>query len=142
MFDYARARKAANQSSSKLILIVEDDEDIGRLLVQVIHQETSHQAIHHLNACEALNAVTRLFPHLFILDYSLPDMNGLELHDWLQSFEHLKHSQTILMSARNPPLQEIRKRNIIFLRKPFAVTELLATIEKLLVTLQNENRTS
>jgi DNA-binding response OmpR family regulator len=126
------APKAINHALAKLILIVEDDEDIGFLLVQIIHQQTVHRAIHHINASEALNAITKLTPHLFILDYSLPDMNGLELHDWLQSIDRLKHSQTVLMSARNPPSEEIRKRGILLIRKPFAVTKLLETIETLL----------
>ena len=118
----------------KLILIVEDDADIGQLLVQIIHQQTTHRALHHLTAGDAIKAIMTITPHLFILDYSLPDMNGLELYDWLQSFGHLKYVPTILMSARNPPLEEIHKRGIIYLRKPFAVTELLATIKKLFVS--------
>lgn len=126
------APRATNHNSTKLILIVEDDEDIGYLLVQIIHQQTGHLAIHHVNARDALNAINKLTPHLFILDYSLPDMNGLELHDWFRSIERLKHVQTILMSARNPPLEEIRKRGILLIRKPFAVTKLLENIEALL----------
>lgn len=118
----------------KLILIVEDDEDIGYLLVQIIHQQTPHRAIHHINAGEAIRAITTLTPHLFILDYSLPDMTGLELHDWLRSIDRLKHIRTILLSARNPPLDEIQKRGIFLIRKPFAVTKLLAHIDNFLAS--------
>ena len=132
MFDYSFASKATNHAPSRLILVVEDDENIGILLVQIIHQQTTHRVIHYLNAGDALKAIAKLTPHLFIIDYSLPDMNGLELHDWLQSIERLKHSPTILMSARNPPLEEVRKRSILLIRKPFAVTKLLETIENLL----------
>ncbi len=132
MLDRSFAPKANNYRKGKLILLVEDDEDIGYLLLQIIHQETQHQAIHHVSARDALDAITKLTPHLFILDYSLPDMTGLELHDWLQSIGRFKQSPTILMSARNPPLQEIRKRGITFIRKPFAVTKLLENIESLL----------
>jgi len=131
MYDYRFQPKINTNSPSKLIFIVEDDEDIGELLLKIIEQETNHKAIHHINARNALNALTRTMPHLLLLDYSLPDMNGLELYDWLQSFEHIKHIPTILMSARNPPLEEIHKRGLIYLRKPFAVTELLAIIRKL-----------
>ena len=92
---------------NKSILIVEDDADIGYLLVQIIHKETPHRANHYINAGDALKAITTLTPHLFILDYSLPDMNGLELHDWLRSIDRLKHIPTILLSARNPPLEEM-----------------------------------
>ena len=116
----------------KLILIVEDDADIGQLLVQIIHQQTSHRALHHLDAGSAIKAIMTLTPHLFILDYSLPDMDGLELHDWLRSIDRLRHVPAILLSARNPPLDEVQKRGILLIRKPFAVTKLLAHIEKYL----------
>jgi DNA-binding response OmpR family regulator len=119
-------------SPHKVILIVEDDADIGYLLVQIIHQQTPHRAIHHVNAGDAIKAITTMTPHLFILDYSLPDMNGIELHDWLRSIDRLKHVRTILLSARNPPVDEIQKRGILLIRKPFAVTKLLAHIENFL----------
>ena len=131
MFDLTFQLKANSNSPSKLIFIVEDDEEIGNLLLQIIEQETIHKATHHINARNALKAATQVMPHLLLLDYSLPDMNGLELYDWLQSYEHLKNIPTILMSARNPPLEEIQRRGILYLRKPFAVTELLAIIKKL-----------
>ncbi len=131
MFNQTFQLKANTNSPSKLIFIVEDDEEIGNLLLQIIEQETIHKAIHHVDARNALQAATQVMPHLLLLDYSLPDMNGLELYDWLQSFEHLKNIPTILMSARNPPLEEIQRRGILYLRKPFAVTELLAIIKKL-----------
>ena len=134
MFNQTFQLKTNTNSASKLIFIVEDDEEIGNLLLQIIEQETIHKAIHHLDARNALNAATRVTPHLLLLDYSLPDMNGLELYDLLQSFEHLKNIPAILMSARNPPLEEIQKRGVHFLRKPFAVTELLAIIKKLFAT--------
>lgn len=116
----------------KLILIVEDDADIGYFLVQIIHQETPHRALHHLNAGDALKMITTLTPHLFILDYSLPDMTGIELHDWLHSIDRLRHIRTILLSARDPSVDEIQKRGILLIRKPFAVTKLLAQIENCL----------
>ncbi len=136
MYDRRFQPKANTNSPSRLIFIVEDDEDIGALLLQIIEQETNHKAVHHINARNALNAMTRTTPHLLLLDYSLPDMNGLELYDWLQSFDHVKQIPAILMSARNPPLDEIRRRGIIYLRKPFAVTELLAIIKKLFTNMQ------
>ncbi len=136
MYDYTFQRKATTNTPSRLIFIVEDDEDIGTLLIQIIEQETNHKAVHHINARNALNAMTRTSPHLLLLDYSLPDMNGLELYDWLQSFDHVKHVPAILMSARNPPLDEIRSRGLIYLRKPFAVTELLSIIKKLFTNVQ------
>lgn len=130
--DHASTPSATDITNIKLIFVVDDDENIGYFLIQVIHQETAHHAIHHNTAQKALEDVMRHTPHLFILDYNLPDMTGLELHDQLQTFEHLKHSQTILISADDPPLPEVRKRNIVFLPKPLEVPQLLKTIENAL----------
>ena len=132
MSDHAPTPSATDNTTIKLIIVVEDDEDIGYFLIQVIHQETAHHAIHHNTAHKALEEVKRYTPHLFILDYNLPDMTGIELHDQLQTFGHLKHSQTILISADGPPLPEMRKRNIVFLPKPLEVPQLLKTIENAL----------
>jgi CheY-like chemotaxis protein len=77
--------------------------------------------------------VKKLVPDLFLLDYQLPDINGLELADRLQATEALKHIPILLMSA-NLPKQEAEKRQIAFLEKPFGMDELLQTIEKLLVS--------
>ena len=123
---------AGGTSIIKLIFVVEDEVDIGYFIVQVIHQETPHHAIHHDTAHKALEEVKTQAPHLFILDYNLSDMTGLELHDQLQTFEHLKHSRTILMSADTPPQAEIRKRNILFIRKTLDVHRLLPTIQNAL----------
>jgi DNA-binding NtrC family response regulator len=131
VFNHA-SRSSATDTTIKLIFVVDDDEDIGYFLIQVIHQATAHHAIHHDSAQKALDAIKRHTPHLFILDYNLPDMTGLELHDQLQTFEHLKGSQTIMISADDPPLSEIRKRNIAFLPKPLEVPRLLKTIENAL----------
>lgn len=132
MSDYAPVQAATDRVAVKLILVVEDDEDIGTFLVQAIHQETAHQAIHHASAYQALEAVKSVAPHLFILDYNLPDMSGFELYDQLQTFEHLKHSRTILISAYSPSLLEIHRRRILFIRKPFDLTKLLNAIENAL----------
>lgn len=132
MLDHAPALITTDRVAVKLILVVEDDEDIGTFLVQAIHQETAHRAIHHVGAYQALEAVKIVVPDLFILDYNLPDMSGLELYDQLQTFEHLKNSLTILISAYSPSLVEIRKRRILFIRKPFDLTKLLNAIENAL----------
>lgn len=120
------------QDTTKLIFVVDDEEDIGKLIVQVIEQETRHHALHHLTGYHALQAILIHTPHLFILDYGLPDMDGLELHDRLHAFDHLKDTPTLLISAQRPPMREVRQRQITFLPKPFELTGLLHAVSTLL----------
>ena len=88
MPDLAHASAANAQSMAKLILAVDDDEDIGLLIVQLIQRETSHAVMRHTSGAQALQTIQTRSPHLFILDYLLPDMNGLELHDQLHQPDH------------------------------------------------------
>lgn len=121
-----------NRTAIKLIMIVEDDEQIGAFIVQLIYQETRHFAIHHATPHEALDWAAQHIPHLFILDYGLPEMNGLELHDQLRAFDHLQDARSILISAISPPQTELKKRNMVFLAKPFNVLKLINLVEQLL----------
>ena len=123
---------ATDQLAKKVIFVVDDEVEIGLLITDLIHQHTPHQAHHHLTGSQALQAATTHTPHLLILDFDLPDMSGLELHDKLHMLEHLRNVPTLLISAIKPPLHEIRKRTITFLSKPFDLMELLHTITKLL----------
>ncbi len=126
-----------NQASSedpinvKTILVVEDDEDIGSFIVEALLQETSHQALLVPTGSKALETVKTIKPNLFVLDYLLPRMNGIDLYDQLHATKELEHIPAIMMSA-NLPASEARKRKITCLKKPFELDELLQTIEKLI----------
>ncbi len=69
----------------KPILIVEDDTAIGSFLIEAIEQETVHQALLATDGYEALQIVDDIKPGLFLIDYSLPYLNGLELYDHLHA---------------------------------------------------------
>ena len=124
--------QASSQLFHKVIVVVDDDEDIGTLIIGLIHEHTTHHAQHHVTGNQALEVMRTSHSHLFILDYDLPDMSGLELHDRLHTFEHLRTVPTLLISSVKPPLREVQKRAITFLAKPFDLMELLHMIITLL----------
>ena len=115
----------------KLILVVEDDEAIGALLVQLLVQETHCRALLAVDSFEALNVVREIKPDLFILDYQLPMMNGIQLYDSLHVISRLENVPAILLSARLPR-REVEKRSLIGMGKPFDLDELLETVNKAL----------
>ncbi len=117
--------------SVKTVLVVEDDTGIGNFLVQAILQETPYQAMLVADGFQAIKAVTNIRPSLFILDYQLPRMNGIELYDQLHATKGLEHIPAVVISARLPR-QEIEKRKIIAMSKPLELDDFLNTIEKLL----------
>ena len=124
------------ERKEKTILIVEDDEDLGELILEALQQESFYTGVTYrtllaIDAMEALQIIEETLPDLFLLDYYLPRMNGLDLYDRLHAIETLAQIPTIFMSA-NPPFKELRKRNLLSVRKPFNLHELLHTIEQLL----------
>lgn len=120
-----------SEGVSATILVVEDDEDIGAFLVQAIKQETSYKSLLATNGFQALKIVSEIKPVLFLIDYQLPGMTGLELSDRLHSDPGLAAVPIIMMSARLPA-QELSPRKITGIRKPFDLQNLLDTIESLL----------
>ena len=115
----------------KTILIVEDDIYIGEVLVQAITQETPFIAVLVQNGDEALNTVKGIKPNLFILDYQLPRMNGIELYDELHAMTGLEQISALMISAQLP-IKELKKRNIKGMNKPLDLDEFLQTIEQFL----------
>ena len=118
-------------STVKTVLIVEDDQGIGTFILHAILDETSHQAILVSDGRQAIETVKTVKPNLFLFDYHLPGMNGIELFDHLHSNKELEHIPAILMSARLPK-DEAKKRKITCLEKPFELDTLLKTIDDLI----------
>ena len=116
----------------KTVFIVEDDEAIGELLVQAIEQETSYQAVLAADGFQALKMLRTVKPDLLILDYGLPDMNGLEFYDTIHAAKALEHLPVLIVSAETARIQkEIKARQLSQLQKPFELANLFQAIERL-----------
>ncbi|GAC1378252.1 MAG: response regulator [Ktedonobacteraceae bacterium] len=129
VLDKRNASREKTIATKKIILVAEDDEGIGTMLVHFISDETSYQVQLVSSGREALRVAREVEPALFLLDYHLPSMTGIQLYDQFQTYKDLKGVPTIMMSA-NLPRAELEKRKIIGLKKPFDLDELLELIER------------
>jgi CheY-like chemotaxis protein len=118
------------QSSQKTIFVVEDNEHVSTLIAHVLRLETSYEVQLFADTKDVLEAVKTRVPDLFLLDYMLPRTNGLDLYDELHAMESLKHVPAIMISAYWIPRQELEKRGLAFLSKPFKRVELLQAVER------------
>ena len=109
------------QQNHKVILVVEDDRDIGEVLVEAITYESPYQAMLATDGLDALRMVAGIKPGLFVLDYHLPGMNGIELYDRLHAIETLADVPALMMSARLPQ-QELEKRIARFTARAASLT--------------------
>lgn len=115
----------------KSVLIVEDDPDIGPFLMESIMLETPYQAMLVTDGYKALKTIKNLKPNLFILDYRIPHLNGLELYDRIHEMEGFKEVPVIMVSAQLPG-QEVARRRIVGMHKPLDLNEFLDTVERLM----------
>ena len=117
-------------TTSKTILLVEDDVDLSDCIVAALEEATPYHVLLASNAVEALKIISSLKPDLFLLDYQLPSMDGLELYERLHQTKELENIPTLFLTAY-PFSLAIRGRKVISLKKPFEFNELLRVIHEL-----------
>ena len=115
----------------KTVLVVEDDQDIGEVFVQALSQEASYIPVLATDGEEALAFIQDIQPDLVVVDYYLPDMNGIELYDHLHTIKELKDVPAIIVSAVLPE-RDLKERGLLGLAKPLDLEDLLETTNNLL----------
>lgn len=113
---------------AKIILVVEDDIDIGEFIAHAVQQETHCRVIHASDALKALDIIRSLKPHMFLLDYQLPGMDGLELYHLLHTTDGLENTPVLFMSA-NFTEKELDTLRLPYIEKPFELDVLLQFIK-------------
>lgn len=118
-------------STAKSILVIEDDDGIREILGEVLNEETIHQVFLAQDGEAALNMLQTATPDLFLVDYRLPDTNGLELIERIRKIKGYEQTPMVLMSA-SLSRENISGQNLRYLRKPFDLDKLLALVEEVL----------
>jgi DNA-binding response OmpR family regulator len=118
------------------ILIVDDDQDIRRLL-GIRLKAGGHEPIFAGDAISAVNQARKERPDLIVLDLMLPAGDGYLVMERLKSMPALEGVPVIVVSALDPQSEEERLLQSgadAFLRKPFDYEELLTAIGRALGT--------
>lgn len=131
------ATKPVRSQPLKTILVVEDDVDMGYALIQVLKEETSHNIIFATDGFQALKMTQAVTPHLILIDYHLPKIDGLELVKLLRGTKAFAQVPMIFMSA-SPPKQVFERNDLHVLTKPFELEDLLTHIKLILETAEKE----
>jgi DNA-binding response OmpR family regulator len=120
-----------DSAAVKTVLIVEDNAMIADILIEFLHEETTYHVLNAFDALAALNLIRTSPPHLVLLDYCLPDMDGLACLGWLRASPGMEQTPVILMSA-SPPQSVQARTDLAVLEKPFDLDFLLSLIRGLL----------
>lgn len=117
----------------KTILIVEDDDQIRRLLKMCLLKE-GFEVLEAADGLEAMKQYVKYDPCFMILDMMLPDMNGKEICIWLRE-ELNSNVPLIILSALHSEQDRIQGLKLgadDYMAKPFSLEELTARIETVL----------
>lgn len=114
------------------ILIIEDDNDISRMLKELL-QQNGYETAQAYSGTEALLYIEKACPKAMILDLMLPGMNGEEL---LVKIKDEHPEIAVIISSAKEELQTrvamLRAGADDYIIKPFDTEELLARLEAVL----------
>ncbi|MGM0688507.1 MAG: response regulator transcription factor [Bacillota bacterium] len=122
------------------ILVVEDEEDIVRLLSFHLEKE-GYRVNSSGSGREALAIVLEQAPDLIILDIMLPEMDGLEVCRRLRSNEKTASIPVLILSARKEEFDKVLGLELgadDYMIKPFSVRELVARVRAMLRRLDRQ----
>ena len=134
--DAPNAIKAMPGSGSKVILVVDDEEDIRKLLKRLL-ADKGHRVVEADRGLLALRMVKEHTPDLIILDAMLPELHGFDIARRIKGSEKYGQIPIIMVSAvyRGWRIAEDLKNNYgieEYIEKPFRITEVLKAVQRLL----------
>ncbi len=112
----------------KKILIIDDDKNLCKILSKLLEREGFNtESVYSGN--EALEMLFKKYYDFMIVDYSLPDISGMDILQWV-----VKNNPTIgriMISAYGNDIikSNVLRQNTLFFDKPFNNQLLINTIK-------------
>jgi DNA-binding response OmpR family regulator len=124
----------ADRQSHRLVLIIEDDDNIATALEYIISREGVDQD-RVANGADAMGRIRALKPDLILLDVMLPEVSGYEICRTVRLDKTLGEVKILMMTARGSAAE--RRKGMAmgadgFISKPFELKELRDEVRRLL----------
>ena len=119
-------------STTKRILIVEDEPSIGTMCQRVLAREGFEVEI-AVNGSLAQDMIDKKQYHICLIDIRTPQMSGTELYQWLQKKYPQVANQVIFTTGSlvdEKTMAFIQQSGRPFLPKPFTPNELTAIVKE------------
>ena len=118
----------------QLIAIVEDDEDIARLVGHHL-ESAGYRLRSHSSAAEVISAAEKEPPSLFLLDIMVPGGDGLDLCHQIRQRSSLALIPVIFLTAKSAEADRVLGLEMgadDYISKPFSPRELIARVKAML----------
>ena len=126
----AAARGRVSTPITRWVLVVDDEEDLADAVENLLRCKGYGVVVVH-DGDAALRKARECLPDLILLDYELPEMDGLEVIAALRSEEATQRIPVLLATAGRISVEDIQKADG-FLAKPFPEELLYKMVQRLL----------
>src|SRR3989338_5522412 len=116
------------------IVIVDDDRIISKMVVQAL-ESSGYFVQAAYDGKEGVKLINSARPDLVVLDWNLPEMNGLQICQYLRAHAPLANTSILMLTIFGEMSQKVSAFETgadDYLTKPFDIQELLARVKSLL----------
>jgi DNA-binding response OmpR family regulator len=120
--------------SRQLVFVVEDEEDIARLISHNL-QAAGFEVQSFVNGISLLSEAIREMPSLFLLDVMLPGADGFDLCRQIRQTSILSTTPIIFLTAKTAEADRVKGLELggdDYITKPFSPRELVARVRSVL----------
>ncbi|GAB3902510.1 hybrid sensor histidine kinase/response regulator transcription factor [Mucilaginibacter boryungensis] len=131
--DTAISKLISSANKKKLVLLVEDNQDIREFIGKALRE--NYEVIAVADGMKGWEAACEHIPDVIISDVMMPDMDGFELCDKIKSDERTNHIPVILLTAKASGVYHVEGLKMgadVYLTKPFSVEVLLLQVTNML----------
>ncbi len=121
---------ATMTTTPQKILIIDDNEDIGIILSQILI-DLGYIVEIEMDVHNAFSQILKIAPDFLILDYIFPDSNCVKFVHQLRENAATATIPLLLISGSRPIEKELN--GVPFLMKPFTMNDMTTLIHQLLV---------
>ncbi len=125
----------ALESTKRRVLVVDDDEQIIELFLDVLSRDDRFEVKSARTGYDAGMMTEQFRPHLVLLDYMLPDINGNLVCDRIRSNPELAGTKIIVISGvvnQDEIDTLLRSGADDFVKKPFNIEKLIERMSDML----------
>jgi len=123
------------ESGKMRILVVDDDKEIVDLFIDVLSRDDRFEVKSAVTGYDAGLLTEQMKPHLILLDYMLPDINGNLVCQRIKSNPNFADTKIIIVSGvvNQEEIDSLTEMGAdAFVKKPFNIEQLILKMNELL----------
>jgi len=120
---------------SKKVLVIDDSSTIRSLITHSLEELNDYEMVEAKNGFEALKELPRMHFDLIITDINMPEINGLEIVNFVRNHPEYQTIPLIIISTENG--DEDRRKGILlganeYITKPFESEQIKEVVSRVM----------